>query len=730
VCGARNVKPGMRTAVALPGATIRPASGGGPRVVAAAEVGGVASEAVLCAAAEIGLPDLFPPDDDQSILDLAGVEAAPGQPVADAIGWRDSILEIDNKSLTNRPDLWGHHGIARELAAIYRRPLKPLPALKVDGLPAAPLVELDASVCFRFAAVRFAGARMERSPLWLRSRLARIGQRPRNLYIDLTNYVMFAVGQPSHAYDPSLLEPPLAARLARDGERIKLLDGAEHDLDARMLVIADRARPVALGGVMGGADTAVRDSTGEVLLEMATFDPLTVRRTAARSGIRTEASSRFEKGIDTARVDQGLALFLALLGQAQPSARITGFMDNLARPTPRPIIQVTTPFLQQRLGERLTAEQIVAHLASLGFEVRLEADSLAVTVPTWRATGDVSTKYDLVEEVARLHGYESFRLVAPAVTLRGPALDRRSLMIRRAREALAFTGRMQEIATYPWVDDVLLDAAGLASRAPLQLVAPPAPDQSRLRPSLVPGLLSAVVSNLRFAAQFRLFEVGRVFPTAERAPLDDPREALPAQPLHLGAALVGPDPQSLLLEAKGAVEALRRMAQVASLEVAEGASPATWADAGASLSLVAGGKPVGSLGVLSSRARRLADIKRGVVVLFELSLDGLEPLPSRENRYHHIPQHPEIASDLSLLFPEAVSWASIVGALRDLDPLVREITFVDQFRGQQIPPGKKSVTIRLRLGSPTRTLKTEEIAEVVKLAASTLTKTFGAEWRA
>jgi phenylalanyl-tRNA synthetase beta chain len=734
VCGARNVSPGMRVAVALPGATIRPRHSGRPSVVAPAEVGGVSSAAVLCGAAEIGLDELFPPDDDHSILDLGGVDATPGQPLADAIGWRDFVLEIDNKSLTNRPDLWGHHGIARELAAIYRLPLKPLPAPPaVAALPAEPLVELDETYCFRFAGVRISNVRAQPSPLWLRSRLARIGQRPRNLLVDLTNYVMFTVGQPSHAYDASRVQPPLAARLARDGERIRLLDGSERELDPRMLVIADQRGPVALGGVMGGADTAVGDGTDEIVLEMATFDALTVRRTAGDAGIRSEASSRFEKGIDTARVDQGLALYLALLGKAQPSARVTGFIDNLARPTRSPSIELELPFLQRRLGERLTAAQVSAQLGSLGFEVRRgEAERLEVTVPSWRATGDVSTKYDLIEEVARLHGYESFHFVAPAVSLRAHALDRRAQMVRRAREALAFVSGMQEIVTYPWVSDALLDAAGLAGSARLRLAVPPAPDQSYLRPSLIPGLLGAVVSNLRFTSQFRLFELGRVFPMKDHARRDDPRDELPAQPLRLAAALVGSDAQGLILEAKGAIEALRRMAQIASLDFVEAAAPAAaWADAGASLALVAGsGKPVGALAVLSSRGRRLADIKQGAVALFEMDLDELAPLPSRENSYRHIVQHPEITSDLSMLFDEQVTWASIVDALRGLDALVREITLVDLFRGQQIPPGKKSITLRLRLGSPTRTLKTEEVAELMKLAASTLIGTFGAERRA
>jgi phenylalanyl-tRNA synthetase beta chain len=729
VCGARNVKPGMRVAVALPGATVRSPGSATPQTIQVAEIAGARSEGMLCSAAELGLEDLFPPPDAHSIVDLSPLPDPVGTPLAAAIGWEDTILEIDNKSLTNRPDLWGHFGMARELAAIFRRPLEPPPTLDRKLPPAALVGPVDDSVCARFTALRISGAQMQEAPLWMRSRLARIGQRSRNLFVDLTNYVMFAVGQPSHVYDADRLILPLGVRRSSAGERLRLLDDREVELEAGLPVIADGERPVAAAGVMGGALSAVTRETREVVLEVGTFDPVSVRRTATRLGVRSEASARFEKALDTPRVEQALGLFAKLLEQIQPAAQLVGFADVHPVPTTRKTIDIGTAFLQERLGEPLPPSIMKGHLTSLGFAVEDAGEPWRVIVPTWRSTGDVSLRQDLVEEVARLHGYANFKFVPPQVRLLKRTTNRRALLTRRIREVLAFTGGMQEVVSYPWVKDRLLDATGLLGKAPMRLGTPPSPEESHLRPSLVPNLLEAVTTNLRYSTSFRIFEIGRVFLEGRYAPIDCPEELLPKQPYHLAAAFVGSDPQAMIVQAKGIVQALRRMAHLASLDFSAEPAEIGWADPGARLALVAGDRPVGCLAVLSSRTRRVADIKRADVVMLEICLDEIEPLATRENAYRPLSAYPEILSDLSFLIPDEIAWASIVRALDGLDPIVQEISFVDQFRGEKIPAGQKSVTLRLRLGSPSRTLKSDEVAEVMKLATRVLGETFQARLR-
>ncbi|HHO49627.1 MAG TPA: phenylalanine--tRNA ligase subunit beta, partial [Deltaproteobacteria bacterium] len=380
VCGGTNVAEGMMVALGLPGAVVT-GRDGRPLTLAPTEIRGVASAGMICSAGELGLSELLPSAADKHIIDLQGWEASPGQPLAEVLGYDDVVLEIDNKSLTNRPDLWSHHGIARELAALYDRPLAEVPAVPPPKGPGALSVQIEAPQhCYRYTATRIEGVSVAPSPPWMRSRLARIGIRPINNLVDLTNYVMVALGQPSHAFDARDVEHGIVVRHARAGESLTLLDTSSHALTGDTLVIAEAERPVALAGVMGG-DRGVRDDTTALLLELASFEPVGVRRTARRFGLRTESSSRFEKGVDTARVDLALGAMLALLPQICPGARATAHLDAFPTP-PQPVsVSVGLDYIRRRLGEDLPDDQIRGLLDRLGFEPKLDGDRLAVLVP-------------------------------------------------------------------------------------------------------------------------------------------------------------------------------------------------------------------------------------------------------------------------------------------------------------------------------------------------------------
>lgn len=627
----------------------------------------------------------------------------------EAVGSNDTILEIDNKSLTNRPDLWGHYGIARELAAIYKTRLKPLPAVPAD-LPAASLIGgLDPGTCGRFTATRFAGATAARSPFWLRSRLARVGQRSFNLWVDLTNYVMLDIGQPLHAYDAARVRLPLGTRRARTGETITLLNGEEYELSPDVLAIVDAAAVQGVAGVMGGMASAVSDATTDVILECANFDALTIRRASRRLGLRTDASSRFEKAIDTERIDAALARFLALAGELQPSASVTGFQDLSPAPTGRQRVTTSLPFLEGRLGAALPAAEVVQGLRSLGFDVDERSGELQVVAPTWRSTGDISGAHDLLEEIARLKGYDAFAFVPAEVQLVAKAIDPRAQFERRLRDLLTLTGGMYEIVTYPWSKLAFLDAAGIDAAGAPKLSAAPAPDQETVRPSLVPNLLESVAQNLGFFDRFRIFEMGRVFPGGTM-PGDAPDEVLPAQPRHLAGAFVGSDAAALFRDVQGLLALIPRVTHAGSLTFGSGAT-AAWADQMARVSVRAPDAPraIGTIGVVTRRARRAAGIKRGEVVIFELDLDAVTPLPSRDNRFTPLVHYPQADVDISLLFDRDTTWGSIAEAAAGGSDIVREVLFVDDYRGTGVPEGRKSITLRLRVGVPGRTLRSEEI---------------------
>ena len=717
VCGASNLAVGMKVALAVNGAVIRDSSGR-DQTVRPAMIGGVESAAMICSAGECGLGDAFP-SGEREILDLTPLNAEPGTPLAVAIGYDDFVLEIDNKSLTNRPDLWGHHGIAREVAAQHDRPLKKPPAFGI--LPAAGGFEVRIEapdLCRRYAATRVTGVSASASPPWLQARLAKVGQRSINVLVDLSNYVMLAVGQPTHAFDARDISSRIEVRRARAGERLTLLDETEVDLDAEILVIANRDVPLALAGIMGG-ERAIRADTEAIWLEVANFKPIPIRRTARRLGLRTESSTRFEKGIDPDRVTLAQQMFLALLAEAQPSCRVVQHADVIVAPSPAITVDVPISFLQRKLGVELPAEEMRRLLERLEFGCGVTEGMLHVDVPSWRATGDVSLPEDIVEEVARLYGYERLGFTPPVVTLEKSVNQPRRRMERRVREYLAFRAGMREVVSYPWVPAQALDAAGISAVETIGLAHPPSADM-RLAPSLVPQLLATVSSNLRHQPQFRIFEMGRVFIPAGPHEVDDGKERLPFQPHHVAAAFVGSDAGTLFLEAKAVIEGLHRVVQVERLSFSD-AALAGCGDPAAQLTITSGGRTIGVLAATSTRARRKAGIRRAQVAMFEIDVDALNPLASRDNRVEPLPTYPEVEYDISMIVASSVRWAEAFEIASQSDELVRAVTFVDQYVGPQVPPNHKSLTMRLHIRSDQGTLVREQIDEIAGRVVSDLT---------
>ena len=727
VSAGANLRSDQLVVVALPGASVRERSGEARLTVAQREVRGVASGGMICGAVEVELEHLFAPAAEQDVLELSDLAVEPGQGLAEAIGFDDVVLTIDNKSLTNRPDLLGHRGIARELSAIYSVPLEPLAGFEPPAQSAGLQVEIESPRhCRRYTATRIVGLTAAPSPFWMRSRLARVGQRPINLPVDLTNYVMLAMGQPSHAFETGQLHAPIRVRQAAADEELVLLDGETLVLDESELVIADERRAVALAGVMGGMDSSIGEDTRDVVLEMANFEPGGVRRTATRLGVRTESSMRFEKGLDPELIDDSLALFLDVLARAQPEARATGFVDSYPAPIEAPTIETTIDFINGRLGAEQAASEIQGMLERLGFGVTVDEGRLTVQVPSWRSTGDVSLPEDLVEEVGRLYGYENLEFIAPEVTLERIIRQPELTLERRIKEYLAGPGAMQEIVSYPWVEDRFLDAAG--SEPPLALATPPSPETRRLQSTLVPQLLSAVKSNLRFFQAFRLFEVARVFPAAALELPHEGGEMLPPQPKHAAAALVASDAGRLFLEAKGLLAALSRSVQMEPLVFSSG-SEAPWAEPTGQLTLSVDDRVVGQVGVVSARAMRLAGIQRARVVVFELDLSLLRPKPSRENAFEPLPTYPRTDYDLSLIVPVEVRWADFRQAMSSAHELVLDVQLVEEYRGEQVPAGKKSLLVRLRIGAEDRTLEASDADQAAAALAKVVTEEFGAEVR-
>ena len=733
VCGGSNLREGMKVAVALPGSVCRWHGEGEPVEIKKSKLRGVDSYGMICGAVEIGLADLFPTKEEAHILDLSDFDAPAGTPLADALDLNDIILEIDNKSMTNRPDLWGHYGIAREIAALYDLPMKEFPRFNrnVANTSGFHVTVEDAERCPRYLSAQIEGLSVKPAPYQMQSRIWKVGMRPINALVDITNYVMLATGQPTHAFDSDHIAGHVIVRRAGEGEKLLLLNGKELALSGDDLVIADDAGVVGLAGVMGGAKDSILPETDKVILEVANFDAKGIRRTALRYDNRTEASARYEKAIDPERCDQAFDLSMQLLGQLYPEMKVTGLVDEYPRHLKQAEIDVPLSWLERRLGKRLPPEEIRHKMELLGYGISFSGDKMHVVVPTWRSTGDVSIQADIMEEVARMYGYENFEAEPITTTFDGAINQLDKDLERRIKEYLAIRCGMQEIFTYPWMEESYVNAVLQSTEGILSLSTPPSPAERFVRSSLLPNLCKAVVKNERYFDEFSIFETAQVFRDENYTSPCDPREKLPSQRKNVAGAFVTTDKDitALFRKAKGVVEMMARYVHMETLTFRQTEKP-VWADNVVWLNICRGEEKVGDLALLSKKVSMACGIKNLNVMLFQLDQDSLVPLKSRTNTFTHMAEYPMTDYDISLLLDGSVQWKDVlqtVGGIKS--ELLHGASFVDEYRGKQVPAGKKSLTLRLSIGSKEKTLTSSEIEEVASNVLNKIAKRFGAELR-
>ena len=733
VCGGSNLREGMKVAVALPGSVCRWHGEGEPVEIKKSKLRGVDSYGMICGAVEIGLADLFPTKEEAHILDLSGFDAPAGTPLADALDLNDIILEIDNKSMTNRPDLWGHYGIAREIAALYDLPMKEFPRFdrNVANTAGFHVTVEDAERCPRYLSAQIEGLSVKPAPYQMQSRIWKVGMRPINALVDITNYVMLATGQPTHAFDSDHLAGHVIVRRAGEGEKLLLLNGKELALSGDDLVIADDAGVVGLAGVMGGAKDSILPETDKVILEVANFDAKGIRRTALRYDNRTEASARYEKAIDPERCDQAFDLSMQLFSDLYPEMKVTGLVDEYPQHLKQAEIDVPLSWLERRLGKRLPPEEIRHKMELLGYGISFSGDNMHVVVPTWRSTGDVSIQADIMEEVARMYGYENFEAEPITTTFDGAINQLDKDLERRIKEYLAIRCGMQEIFTYPWMEESYVNAVLQSTEGILSLSTPPSPAERFVRSSLLPNLCKAVVKNERYFDEFSIFETAQVFRDENYTSPYDPREKLPSQRKNVAGAFVTTDKDitALFRKAKGVVEMMARYVHMEALTFRQTEKP-VWADNVVWLNICRGEEKVGDLALLSKKVSMACGIKNLNVMLFQLDQDSLVPLKSRTNTFTHMAEYPMTDYDISLLLDGSVQWKDVlqtVGGIKS--ELLHGASFVDEYRGKQVPAGKKSLTLRLSIGSKEKTLTSSEIEEVASNVLNKIAKRFGAELR-
>ena len=687
VCGAPNCRAGILTAWVMPGAELK-----GGRKIGTAQVSGLESEGMLAAGDEIGVNR-----EHDGILEFS--EGAPGDPLPGIAP--DHIIEIDNKSLTHRPDLWGHLGMAREVAAITGLALRdPVPEVEWAGEPPLRVVIEDYELCPRYSALVFENVTIGPSPLWLQYRLESIGLNPISNVVDVTNLVMAELAQPTHAFDADLLKgSTIYVRRARPGERVQALNEEEYALDGQALVIADEGGAEAIAGVIGGRPTGIHSGTRRVVLESANFQAASIRKTSSRLKLRTDASMRFEKAQDPHNTVRALARCWELFQMVSPGIRLAGgLVDNAAPVKPPPVIRLDLAWLNRKIGRAVDRQEVERILRSLAFGVEPEgAEALAVTAPSWRATKDISIAEDLVEEIGRMIGYASIPPRPPLAPSEPPpdSPEREyQYELRRRASAQGFT----EVYNYSFLSEELAQRFGFPPEEHIQVLNPIASDQGLMRISLVPRIVRNIEDNARHMDSFRLFEMGNEI--HKRAGATD--DGLPAEIPHLVAALYAKD---------GGGEAglfeLKRLAGILApgVEVSPAGAARCFEHPRRAWTLKSHGETVGRVFELHP-----SHCEHGRGAILDLDVAALFRLRPAPVKYKPLRRFPVSEFDLSVVAGSRVE-AGVVRSLllRAGVPTLLGVEFVGQYEGAPLAADEKSLSFRVTLGAADHTLSADEI---------------------
>ena len=648
-------------------------------------------------------------------LTVLGLEVESVRPVGD-----DFCIEIEITA--NRPDLLGHIGVAREIAAFTGNPLRiPDVELQEDETPVARLARVEVhnpDLCPRYTARVLTGVDVGPAPDWMQRRLDVIGLRPVNSVVDITNYVLMECGQPEHAFDfDKLVGNVVVVRPATAGEAITLIDGTELELTPEQLVIADSHRPTALAGIMGGLDTEIGEDTTTVLLESAKFDPANIRRTCRATGKASDSSYRFERTVDTPTVEWASRRAAQLMQQHAGAKLAAGVVDvDFTDEQPR-VVRLRVPRIEQVLGIAIEAPEAGKLLKAIGFGVKPhDHDALEVAVPTFRP--DVSLEVDLIEEIARCHGYDKVPATS-TLTVQAAAHSKPDQAALAARDILIRLGYCEAVTTSFLAEEVSRAFSPWSSGRPIALSNPLRADEAALRESLIPSLLAVKHTNQnRGVAEIRIFELDRVYlqrTVGQRLPDEK----------HCLAALA----DASFAELRGAADAVLERLGVADRCTLEPAAY-DFLTPGVTAAWRLGTSVVGYIGEVADEAAARFGL-RSAPCVWELDFDALASAASLQQRFRDLPRFPDVRRDLALLVDETVPWDEIVQAVNAADvEHLESIDFGEVYRGDQVESGRKSVFFTLVFRAPDRTLTNDEVNASHDRVVATLAEQLGATLRA
>ena len=693
VCGAPNVREGMITALATMGGKVC------GHKISKAKLAGIESFGMCCAESELGIGA-----DDNGIMDIKE-NVKIGQDIKEVWPINDTIIEIDNKSLTNRPDLWGHYGIARELSTIFRLPLKPLDIedLSKYNNKKKLSINIEDKNCYRYSAITVGNIKQKISPITMKIRLNYVGQRDINLLADLTNYLMLDVGQPMHAFDNKKVKG-INVLSAKEGDKLLTLEGEKHDIpENSVLICNENKEPVAIAGVKGGMLSSISDDTNSLLLESATFDSTSIRKTSIAVGLRTDSSLRYEKSLDPELTITAIARFIKLLKDIDKDIEITSALTDVYKyKYPQIEISIDTDFIARRVGVQIPEKEIVNILKYLGFKVNKVGEKLfKVIVPSFRATKDVSIKEDLVEEIARMYGYDNIK-PENILTKNNPIQQEKEIVCEyQTKVLLADKFGLNEVHSYIWNYADFNKEYKIESPSYVNLLDSSNSGQSGIRSQMVPTLLKIFTENKNNYSDVNIFEIGRVIAGLEN------NHAIEEKHLAIVCSSTTLSEKELYFKLKKIVENICETVILTKVEyVIEGKKPNYYHPVNSCL-IVNDKQVLGTMGVLHPA---INIDKKFKIVILELDFSKLCACEEVIKKVKEVSKYQAVNLDFNFVVDKNVYYSDIEKLLNNFRAkLDTSYTLKDIYENEETLPGKRSYTFAYTIVSKDHTLTSDEI---------------------
>lgn len=690
VCGAPNVAVGQKVALALAGGRV---CGG---EITVATVAGYESEGMCCSEKELGLSD-----DHSGIMEL-DKDLVNGTNIKDIFPIDDIIFEVDNKSLTNRPDLWGHYGIAREFAALAGRELKPLKLgdLSYDGDEEISVTVGREDLVYRYSCIKMDNITKNKSPLDMRIRLYYCGMRGINLLADVTNYIMLEIGQPTHAFDASTMQN-IVVTTPKEKMKFKTLDGVERDIDEDTLMIWNGETPTGIAGIMGGLDSEIVDNTSAVVLESANFDGVSIRKSSSRLGHRTDASARYEKMLDPELTLAAVGRFVELVKSIDPDAKVASKLtDAYVRKYPEISLSFDKKYVDRYTGIDISDEQIMRTLTLLGFGVDYADGNYTVKVPSWRATKDVTIKADIIEEITRIYGYDNFEITTTRSPLKPVPNDYGKLEETAVQDLLVKRYQMHEVHSYVWCDGRKYKKLGIDVQDNVRVLNIENSDNGVLRNSMLPTLLVMASENKDFADKYGIFEIGRVVAGTKEDGTCNERK-------HLGVVLYdkGGNEKALYFKAVEMVNTIVDVIKKKKVAYNKIAPEQNWQHPKNTAEIVVDGTKVGVLCAMHPSNRVKLD-KTAAAVCVEIDMDAFNTIDANGIAFREPSTQQSTYYDISLVLADGIKYSDIAACWEKLalDEL-QSARVIDTYEKD----GVKSMTVRLVFAAMDRTLEMEQV---------------------